>query len=59
MGLADTNTFLSRRNSLAIPVAQSAASERKPKALDGGALPNLSSAGNSSLGFRFRSFIAK
>ena len=37
MGLAYTNTRLSRRNSLAIPVAPSAASERKPKALDGGA----------------------
>jgi hypothetical protein len=37
MGLAYTNTRLSRRNSLAIPVAPSAAIERKPKALDGGA----------------------
>ena len=48
MGSAYTNTCLSRRNSLAIPVAPSAASERKPKALDGGAPPNLSSPGTPS-----------
>ena len=57
MGLAYTNTCLSRRNSLAIPVAPSAASDRKPKALDGGA-PQFIEPRYSQPGFRFGAFLA-